>query len=73
MQVIPNRYLRYTRKKADSSCTSNDELHYRSNVVSAEQRILALLKNWSQKASDKLLLNNTTKKPLNIIKSKNFL
>ena len=42
LEVIQNRCLRYARRTVDSTCISNSELRSRCNIVSVEQRILAL-------------------------------
>ena len=47
LEVIQNRCLQYTRRTVDSTNISNNKLR---NIVSAEQRILALADSWSKKA-----------------------
>ena len=83
LEVIRNRCLRYERRAVASTCISNNELRSRCNIVSVEQRILALADSWWKKASnnnDDIINftyhhqpNNKTKAPLNIIKGKKFL
>ena len=51
LELIQNYCLRYARKAADSTCISNDEICSRCNILSVEQRVLALANNWWQKAS----------------------
>ena len=51
LEVIQNRCLRYARRVVDSTCISNNELCSRCNIVSVEQRILALADIWWKKAS----------------------
>ena len=51
LDVIQNRCLRYARKAVDSTNISNNELRSRCNIVSVEQRILALADRWWKKAS----------------------
>ena len=46
-----NRFLCYARRAVDSTCISNNELCSRCNIVSVEQRILALADIWWKKAS----------------------
>ena len=46
LKVIQNRCLWYARRAVDSNCISNNELHSRCNIVSVEQRILALADSW---------------------------
>ena len=50
LEVIQNRCLRYARRTVDSTCISNSELRSRCNIVSVEQRILALADSWWKKA-----------------------
>ena len=50
LEVIQNRCLRYARGSVDSTCISNSELRSRCNIVSVEQRILALADSWWKKA-----------------------
>ena len=45
-EVIQNRCLRYARRALDSTNISNSELLSRCNIVSVEQRILALADSW---------------------------
>ena len=78
LEVIQNRCLRYARRTVDSTCISNSELRSRYNIVSVEQRILALADSWWKKASknnDDIIIftyyhqtDNKTKTPLNVIK-----
>ena len=51
LEVIQNHCLRYARRAVDSTCISNSELRSRCNIVSVEQRILALANRWWKKAS----------------------
>ena len=83
LEVIQNRCLRYARRAVDSTCISNIELHSLCNIVSVEQRILALADRWWKKPSKNNddIINFTyhhqsdsmTKTPLNIIKGSKFL
>ena len=50
LEVIQNRCLCYARRAVDSACISNRELRSRCNIVSVEQRILALADSWWKKA-----------------------
>ena len=82
LEVIQNRCLRYARRAVDSTGISNNELRSRCNVVSVEQRILALGDKWWKKASKNNddIINFTyhhqsdsmTKTPSNIIKGNKF-
>ena len=82
LEVIQNRYLRYARRTVDSTCISNSELRSRCNIVSVEQRILALVGSWWKKASKNNgdiitityhhQIDNKTKTPLNVIKGNRF-
>ena len=82
LEVIQNRCLRYARRAVDSTCISNSELRSRCNIVSVEQRILALADSWWKKASknnDDIInftyhhqSDNRTKTPLNVIKGNSF-
>ena len=82
LEVIQNRCLRYAKRTVDSTCISNSELRSRCNIVSVEQRILALADNWWKKASksNDNIINFTyhhqtdikTKMPLNVIKGNRF-
>ena len=82
LEVIQNRCLRYARRTVDSTCISNSELRSRCNIVSVEQRILALADSWWKKASknnDDIInftyhhqTDNKTKTPLNVIKGNKF-
>ena len=82
LEVIHNPSLRYARRAVDSTCTSNNELRSRCNVVSVEQRILALADSWWKKASkdnDDIInfmyhhqSDNKINTPLNIIKGNKF-
>ena len=81
LDVIQNRCLRYARRAVDSTCISNNELLSRCNIVSTEQRILALADNWWKKVSKNKgnIINFTyhhqsdkTNTPLNIIKGNKF-
>ena len=82
LEVIQNRCLRYARRAVDSARISNNELRSRCNIVSVEQRILALADSWWKKASksnDDIIKftyhhqsDNKTKTPLNIIKGNKF-
>ena len=56
LEVIQNRCLRYARRVVDSTCISNNELCSRYNIVSVEQRILALADIWWKKASKTTIL-----------------
>ena len=81
LELIQNHCLRYARREVDSTCISNNEIRSRGNIVSVEQRILALAGSWSKKASDNNddIINFTshhqpkskTKTPLIIIKDNN--
>ena len=51
LEVIQNHCLRYARRAVDSTFISNSELRSRCNIVSVEQRILALANRWWKKAS----------------------
>ena len=51
LEAIQNRCLRYARRAVDSTCISNNEPRSRCNIVSVEQRILALADRWWKKAS----------------------
>ena len=76
-EVIQNICLRYARRAVDSTCISNNELRSRCNIVSVEQRILALADRWWKKSSknnDDITnftyhhqSDNKTKTPLNIL------
>ena len=46
VEVIQNRCRRYARRAIDATCTSNSELSSRCNIVSVNQRILALENSW---------------------------
>ena len=80
LDVIQNRCLRYARKAVDSTNISNNEL--RCNIVSVEQRILALADRWWKKASknnDGIInltyhqqSDNKTNTPLSVIKENKF-
>ena len=82
LEVIQNRCLRYSRKPVDSTCISNNKLRSRWNILSVEQRILALADSWLKKTSknNNDIINFTyhhhtninTKTPLNIIKGNKF-
>ena len=75
LELIQNYCLCYARKAADSTCISNDELCSRCNILSVEQRVLALANNWWQKASgnkDDIAKQIPTQKPL-FIKCNRFL
>ena len=82
LEVIQNRCLRYARRAVDSTNISNNELHSRCNIVSVEQRILALADSSWKKASknnDDInnftyhhQTNNKTDMPLNVIKRNMF-
>ena len=82
LEVIQTRCLRYARRAVDSSCISNNKLRSRYNIVSVEQRILALADSWWKKASknnDDIInftyhhqSDNKKKSPLNIIKGNKF-
>ena len=82
LEVIKNRCLRYVRRTVDSTRISNSELLSRCNIVSVEQRILALAGSWWKKASKNNgdIINityhhqtdNNTKRPLNVIKGNRF-
>ena len=82
LEVIQNRCLRYARRTVDSTCISNSELRSRCNIVSVEQRILALGNSWWKKASknnDHSInytyhhqTDNKTKMSLNVIKGNRF-
>ena len=82
LEVIQSRCLRYARRTVDSSCISNSKLRSRCNIVSVEQRILALADSWWKKASknnDDIInfthhhqLDNKTQTPLNVIKGNRF-
>ena len=82
LEVIQNRCLRYARRTVDSTCISNSELRSRCNIVSVEQRSLALADSWWKKASknnDDInnftyhhQKGNKTKTPLNAIKGNRF-
>ena len=82
LEVIQNRCLRCARITVDSTCISNSELRSRCNIVSVEQRILALADSWWKKASknnDKFInityhhqTDSKTKTPLNVIKGNRF-
>ena len=81
-EVIQNRRLRYARRAVDSTNISNNELRSPCNIVSVEQRILALANSWWKKASKNNydIVNftyhhqsdNKTNTPLNIIKGNKF-
>ena len=81
-EVIQNRCLRYARRTVDSTCISNSELRSGCNIVSVEQRILALTDSWWKKASknnndiinfnDRHQSDNKTKTPLIVIKGNRF-
>ena len=81
-EVIQNRCLRYARRTVDSTCISNSELRSGCNIVSVEQRILALADSWWKKASknnndiinfnDRHQSDNKTKTPLIVIKGNRF-
>ena len=83
LEVIQNRCRRYARRAVDSTCISNNELRSRCNIISVEQRILALADSWwkiASKNNDDIInftyhhqSDNKTKTPLNIIKSNKFL
>ena len=83
LEVIQNCCLRYARRAVDSTSIYNNEFRSRGNIVSVEQRILAIADSWWKKASnnnDDIINftyhhqpNNKTKAPLNIIKGKKFL
>ena len=51
LEVIQNGCLRCARRAVDSTCISNNELRSRCNIVSVEQRILALADSWWKKGS----------------------
>ena len=82
LEVIKNRSLRYARRTVDSTCITNNVLRSYCNIVSVEQRILALANSWWSKASknnDDIIKftyhhqsNSNTKTPLNIIKRNRF-
>ena len=82
LEVIQNPCFRYARRAVDSTCTSNNELRSRCNIVSVEQRILALADSWWKKASkdnDDIInftyhhqSDNKINTPLNIIKGNKF-
>ena len=82
VEVIQNRCLHYTRRAVDSICISNNELCSCCNIVSVEQRILALADSWWGKASknnDGIIsftyhheTNTNARIPLNIIKHNRF-
>ena len=81
LEVIQNLCIRYARRTVDSTCISNSELRSR-NIVSVEQRILALADSWWKKASKNNgnIINFTyhhqtdykMKTPLNVIKGNRF-
>ena len=82
LEVIQNHCFRYARRAVDSTCISNNELCSRCNIVSVEQRILALADSWWKKASknnDDVInfiyhhqSNTNTKGSLNILKDNRF-
>ena len=82
LKAIQNRCLRYARRAVDSTCISNNELRSFCNIVSVEQRILALADSWWKKVSknnDDIInftyhhqSNNKTKTTLSIIKGNRF-
>ena len=82
LAVIQSHYLRYARATVDSTCISNSKLQSRFNIVSVEQRILALADTWWKKASknnDDIIKftyhhkpDNRTKTPLKVIKGNGF-
>ena len=82
VEVIQNRCRRYARRATDATCTSNSELSSRCNIVSVNQRILALENSWWKKASESNddIINftyhhqsdNRTQTPLYIIKYNRF-
>ena len=82
LEAIQNHCLHYARRAVDSTCISNNELRSRCNIVSVEQRILALADRWWKKASktnnDTINFtyhhqsDSTSKMPLNIIKGNKF-
>ena len=51
LEVTQNCCLHYARTAIDSTCTSNSELWSHCNIISVEQRILALANSWWEKAS----------------------
>ena len=81
LEVIQNRCLHYTTTAVDFTCISNKKLRSCCNLVSVEQRILALANNLWKKTSDNIhkivnfayhhQINTNTKAPLNITKSNN--
>ena len=66
LEVIQNSCLRYARRAVDSTCISNNELRSRCNIVSVEQRILALADSWWKKASKEKsdIINFTLPSPI---------
>ena len=82
LEVIQNCCLRYARRAVYSTNISNNELRSRCNIVSAEQRILALADSWWKKTSknnDDIInftyhhqRDNKINTPLNIIKRNKF-
>ena len=82
VQVIQNRCRCYARRAIDATCTSNSELSSRCNIVSVNQRILALANSWWKKASksnDNIInftyhhqSDNRTKTSFYIIKDNRF-
>ena len=82
LEGIQNRCLWYARREVDSTRISNSELRSLCNIVSAEQRTLALANGCWKKASknNNDIINftyhhqsdNRTKTSLNIIKGNKF-
>ena len=82
LEVIQNRSLRYARRTIDSICITNNALLSYCNIVSVEQRILALAHSgWSKvsKTNNDIInftyhhqSNSNTNPPLNIIKGNRF-
>ena len=46
LEVIENRCFCYARRAVDSTCTSNNDFRSCCNIVTVEQRILALADSW---------------------------
>ena len=82
LEVIQNQSLCYPKRTINSTCIANNALRSYCNIVSVEQRILALANSWWSKASknnDNFInfayhhqSNSNTKTPLNIIKGNRF-
>ena len=81
LEVVQNRCLHYTTTAVASTCISNKKRRSCCNLVSVEQRILALANNLWKKTSGNIhkivnfayhhQINTNTKAPLNITKSNN--